>query len=295
MDVECVTLDFETTAEGEPIARGDVLHDVYAGYGVDVRVWRGDDPTERGLAVAFDSAHPTGGDWDLAFEDQGNLLISQECFDDADVIAGYVEEPDDDAHGAVFEILFPEEVCVSALTLLDIDVGEVPTDVTLFGAGDAQVGAVSVEPLGNNTRDVVGLGDTCGVRRIVVSIPKSGAVDDIVVCPTVITEEPPNPEDPEDPGEDDDDVPPADDMPPTNAPPTDDDGDDTEDPDDTETPPSDVPATDDDDTEDPDDTEAPPSNDEVDTEPPPGDGDTEPAPAPILGGGGAPPARGFER
>ncbi len=197
LTAECVTLDFESTATGGPVERGDVLSDVYDGYGIDVRVWRGDDPTEQGLPVAFDSAHPTGGDWDLAFEGQGNLLISQESFDDGDVIAGYVEAPDDDARGAVFELSFAEAVCVNELTLLDIDVGEAPTDVVLLGDDDAEIQILSREPMGNNTRDVVPI-DACGVRRIVVSIPRSGAVDDIVVCPGAATEEPPSPPPPHD-------------------------------------------------------------------------------------------------
>ena len=261
VEAECFTLDFETTSSGDPIQLGDVLSDVYRDDGIDVRVWRGADPSRAGLPVAFDSAHPTGGDWDLEFEDQGNLLISQECFDDADVLAGYVDEPDDDRHGATFEVIFQEPVCVAELTLLDIDVGETPTDVALMGAGDVELRTVAIDPLGNNTRDVVGMGDTCGVLRIVVSIPSSGAVDDIVVCR----------EDESDPPE----PPPTDDVPTPDMPPSDDTPDD---PDDTEVPPPDVPPTDDeDDTEDPDDTEVPPGNEEVDTEGPP-TGDTEPEP-----------------
>lgn len=180
----CSTLDFDSDGLGAPIGAGSVLTDVYAELGVEIRVWKGGHPDKVGLPVAFDSNAPTGGDDDLAFTGLGNLLISQESFDDADVAAGFVAEPDDDARGATFELVFDQPRCVTSLTMLDLDFDEPGAKIKLYDAADERILTHHVDPTGNGERADTVLPDTgdCNVARMTISICSSGAVDNIEIC-----------------------------------------------------------------------------------------------------------------
>ncbi|HUH05788.1 MAG TPA: hypothetical protein VML75_27545, partial [Kofleriaceae bacterium] len=174
----CTYLNFDLDGDGLPIAAGDIVESAYAGVGVQIRVYDGDETT-IGLGVAFDTDAPTGGDSDLAFSGLGNVLINQEHWSDADLAAGRIDEPDDEARGALFELTFDDPVCVKSMVLLDIDFGEAPARIELFDANDQRVGAHQVDPMGNNVRLDVTLPatPTCNVSRATVWLSSSGAID----------------------------------------------------------------------------------------------------------------------
>ncbi len=214
----CTTLDFDTTPHGDDIHRGDVVEHTYDDVGVDLRVSRPrrggrceakcEECTScqaecndgrrceracnkcercakhrRGLAVAFDTEHAYH-DPDLAFEDRGNVLISQEHFSRRDRRRGRVRHPDDDARGAVFELSFHRRTCVQGLILLDLDEGEDPAALRFYGSGDTLIDTRFVEPAGDHTQQLVQLDGpgVCGVTRMEIQLSGSGAVDDIQFC-----------------------------------------------------------------------------------------------------------------
>jgi len=187
LPVECKTLDFDVDSDGVEIDAARILNDVYANDGVRIEAFR--DPKGRlpGLPVAFDSDNPTGGDDDLAFDGLGNLLISQECWEEGDIERGFISrEPDDNAGGARFEFTFDESVCIPGLTLLDVDLREEPVYIKFFDADGNRVFETSVPPMGNNVRIDVTLPEQeeCNVAKAVVKFSGSGAMDNVEICET---------------------------------------------------------------------------------------------------------------
>jgi hypothetical protein len=187
----CWTLDFETDGAGAPIAPGQIVEDAYRSRGVTIDVDTTAKGGKPGLGVAFDATAPTGDDDDLLFPEQGNVLINQEHFDRDDIAAGRVEEPDDQACGARFSLCFESPVCVTGLTILDIDEGEDPVIIDLFDADGTHTLRHSVPPVGNGERVEVTLPaqEDCTTVRAVVRLSGSGAIDDIVVCDRADEEE----------------------------------------------------------------------------------------------------------
>lgn len=180
----CQTIDFDTDGNGDPIVTGEVIEEAYAAKGIHVQVFQDEAETIPGLGVAFDSKHPTGGDDDLKFSGLGHILINQEHFTAADVAAGKVAEPDDEAKGAFFDIRFDDPACVRSLILLDIDYGEDPAKLAFYDSADNLITTHQVAPMGNNVRLDVPLPSTpqCNVARMTVYLSSSGAMDNLEVC-----------------------------------------------------------------------------------------------------------------
>ena len=174
---ECVVLDFDTDGLGNPIATGQIVEQAYASIGVEIDVWWWCEGSKcEGLGVAFDTDNPTGGDDDLAFSGLGRVLINQEHFTDADIAAGFVDEPDDHRCGAQFEFSFAEPQCVESLTLLDIDLDENQVEIRLFDDTDTLVALHYVDPAGDNVRidaDLPASAD-CSIVFAEVQISSSG-------------------------------------------------------------------------------------------------------------------------
>lgn len=164
-------------------------------------------------ALIFDSANPTGGDFDLGTPNetfggpgvgvggevgsptqndvaQGNLLVIAENFYDNDG-DGLIDDPDDeDQIGMVISLDFsgitvpfvPENVRVEAVTILDVEEeqGEEPATAVLFGAGDVVLAEVLLEATGDNGRRTVPIG-VDGVVRMEFRLNGSGAIDDVEI------------------------------------------------------------------------------------------------------------------
>lgn len=113
---------------------------------------------------------------------QGNVAIVAENLVDANV-DGLIDDPDDQADTPV-ELLFDfsalDTVTVYELTIIDIDIGEVPPLVELLGSVGERVGTFNGPSTGNNGVALIDLGSTAGVAAVRIKLSCSGAVDDLV-------------------------------------------------------------------------------------------------------------------
>ena len=193
-----VNVDFETGADGNPLAPGDFIENQYAEYGLILSSSGG----ETNLPRLFDSANPgsqeTCGDEDLGSPNEactpsgpgvggggapgeegencvalGNILIIQEPD---------VDCPDDNADGGmiIFDFVVPAEE-VLEMTFLDIDY---ETSVTVTHDMDDGMEAETVFDLpllGDNSKQTLEI-NIQNVKQVKVTFTSSGAVTDISFC-----------------------------------------------------------------------------------------------------------------
>ena len=159
-DLSTVTntvIDFETDGEGNPLPAGTIIDDEYQNLGVTISA------TEFG-AMIFDSANPTGDDFDLATDSEGNILIISEDGDSSD--------PDDNAAGGVITFDLDNPVEVNSINFVDIEEvgGKVfTTDV------DGNVTTTSIPAPGDATFQTLNINDS-DVVKIEVDLVGSGAI-----------------------------------------------------------------------------------------------------------------------
>jgi len=121
-------LDFNWASGGSALPAGTVISDQWLEMGLRVR---GERPGLPDAAILFDSANPTGGDFDLATPGTGpmndtalgQLLILPENMKDLDG-DGLIDVPDDAASGGKLVFEFEQAVELYGLTLVDVDLGE---------------------------------------------------------------------------------------------------------------------------------------------------------------------------
>jgi len=131
---------------GEPVhidfndlQAGDVVDTQFVG--VTISGQRdGDAETSENDAMIFDSDSPTGGDRDLGYDDQGNILIVSEDNDSSD--------PDDEAHGGSLSFAFDEPSEVLSINVLDIEEDEGFID--LFDVDGELIDSIAIPLTGNN-------------------------------------------------------------------------------------------------------------------------------------------------
>ncbi len=136
---------------------------------------RHDDTGVTGEAMAFDTEAPTGGDADLGYNGQGNVLIISEDGDSND--------PDDNWAGGIITFDFAAPSDVFDLKVIDTEEGG---SVSLFDADGGLIKTVDLPNLGNAEVAQV-LIDASGVSQMVVTLNGSGAIDDICYVPPVMT------------------------------------------------------------------------------------------------------------
>ncbi|MBB6611284.1 T9SS type A sorting domain-containing protein [Pontibacter sp. Tf4] len=133
-------------------------------------------------AAIFDTGMPTGDDTDLYTEDWGNVLIINQ---------DRTGEPNDNQWGGVMELDFSDfgPVTLYSLKALDIDEYEDWSWVKLYDGNGNELYSVQLQPLGNNSKQMVDLGGTSGVMLMKVYLDGtgedfvgSGAIDDISFC-----------------------------------------------------------------------------------------------------------------
>ncbi len=116
----------------------------------------------------------TGGDADLLFPSQGNILIITEDGDEND--------PDDEARGGTFTFDFsnlgPGSVSVRSIALLDID-EDVQAVVTLFDESYNVLDVAYLSGAGDGEAVDKFVSGVLGVVYMEVELPGSGAIDDI--------------------------------------------------------------------------------------------------------------------
>ena len=134
-------------------------------------------------AMIFDSANPTGGDYDLATNNEGMILILTEDGDASD--------PDDDAAGGTLVFDFATPQFIDNVTLLDIQSNN--ATIEFFSSTGALISQVSVPNGGNGNLIYISTG-VDGVSSMEVYFPNSGAVVDfctydsgaLVPCPAEV-------------------------------------------------------------------------------------------------------------
>ncbi len=169
----CDDLDFETNAEGHPLAKGTVIDDEFAAYGISVTTL---DPHYH-PAMIFDTAHPTGDDHDLATPGYGpgndtplgKVLIISEDNDSSD--------PDDNLNGGTIVFNFDSAKDVASVGLLGV-YSDTEVVVTAFDEYGNVIEEVAVHGIGENGIQRVVL-NASGVYRLEVCFSGPGAITDV--------------------------------------------------------------------------------------------------------------------
>ncbi|WP_425039182.1 hypothetical protein [Primorskyibacter sp. S187A] len=158
---------------------GDVASDQFDGVTISGQR-AGEDDSSENDAMIFNTNAPTGGDHDLAYTDQDNVLIISEDNDSSD--------PDDNAHGGTLSFEFDAPSTVNSLTLLDIE--EPGGTIELFDADGALLSSIGIPAAGDNSAQTIDIGIE-NVAAMDVTLVGSGAVDDLAfdAPPPVIDEE----------------------------------------------------------------------------------------------------------
>ncbi len=196
-------LDFEKDASGNKLSRGQIIGDEWALFGIHITT---DNPTSH-PAMIFDSAQPTGYDWDLGSPNEdfggpgrgaggeegqpgenrwplGNILIISEDRDQ--------DDPDDHYAGGTFIFTFEEPTWVHDVQLLDIDANETTGKLVAYDQRDNKLGIFRMQPFGNNSVQNIPI-NLENVARLEIHLQSSGAVAAISFCdekPTPATPEP---------------------------------------------------------------------------------------------------------
>jgi Ca2+-binding RTX toxin-like protein len=146
----------------EDRSAGDLVSNEYQAQGVTISSLNSDTPP-----MIFDSANPTGGDYDLATSNLGNLLILSEDGDSSD--------PDDNASGGTFVFEFDAPSKVVNFVAVDI---ERAGSVRLYDEHGALIDTVAIYPNGNNGQSLVQI-NTPDVARMEIELAGSGAIDGV--------------------------------------------------------------------------------------------------------------------
>lgn len=196
-------MDFEFAAnaapDDDPLSAGTLLDEQWADWGIHITT---DDPQNH-PAMVFNTDFPTGGDPDLGTPNQdfdgpgigdgggvngagpnmvrhGNILVISD---------GDPGDPGDSDSGGTIIFTFDRPMKVGEVYLLDIEAGAAGT-VTAYDAGDTMLSSVPMQPLGDNSFQVVPV-EAEEVRRLEIDLPGSGGVPAVVFC-----DPPPPPRDP---------------------------------------------------------------------------------------------------
>lgn len=172
--VDTYVVDFDTDANGNAIAAGEIVDDEYADWGLNIS----SHSMYHNPSMIFDTENPTGGDWDLATPGYhssnttplGNVLIISED--------GKSYDPDDNYRGGDLKFKFDKEVRVDSVSLLDIDRGESGGKIKLYDADHNLINMVNIPGVGDNSVQTLDI-DTDGVAKMIVWLESSGSVSGV--------------------------------------------------------------------------------------------------------------------
>lgn len=187
------TIDFNSDALGSGISAGQVLDDEFSPWGITLRA----DNNRSGhpdMAIAFDSANPTGGDGDLRTPGGGLnnttplgmvIIIAEDSVDrNSD---GFIDDPDDEARGGTIFFHFNQLITASGwVTMVDIE--EHGGSIDLLHNGSI-VNSVSIPGLGDNSVQDVVFNQT-QFDELRVNLVGSGAVGALTLDSTTGIPEP---------------------------------------------------------------------------------------------------------
>lgn len=154
------TIDFNN------LPSGTIVDDEYNDQGVTVSASGG-----SGLAMAFDTNNPTGGDSDLGSDTLDGVLIISEDGDSTD--------PDDNADGGSLFFDFDGPVDIKSLTFKDIEENADGTFVCFLDDRGNVIDEQYIFPTEDGGELTVRFGLT-GVSRMEVKLEGSGAIDNLV-------------------------------------------------------------------------------------------------------------------
>ncbi|MCR9126138.1 MAG: hypothetical protein NXH82_08410 [Rhodobacteraceae bacterium] len=155
----------------DDLALGDTVSDQYDGLTIEAQRADGTNTAEND-AMIFDTERPTGGDHDLAYDNQGNALIISEDNDATD--------PDDEAHGGTITFDFDDPAEIVSVNFLDIE--ERGGTVDLFDTDGALLSSFAVPVSGDNGQQELQM-NVEGVSSMEITLVGSGAVDDLCYVP----------------------------------------------------------------------------------------------------------------
>ncbi len=185
-------LDFELDASGSKTTKGQVIDEEWASLGIHITT---DNPSSH-PAMIFNSAKPTGYDWDLGSPNEdfggpgrgtggeegqpgenrwplGNVLIISEDGDQ--------EDPDDHYAGGTFIFTFEKPSMIHEVQLLDIDADETTGKIVAYDQRENKLGTFSMQQFGNNSFQIVPI-NLENVTRLEIHLQSSGAVTAISFC-----------------------------------------------------------------------------------------------------------------
>jgi|GEM_PF-3934696 len=164
-------IDFDNDTAGNPLAAGDDPSSAYSDIGLTITSARAANPP-----MIFDSANPTGNDWDLRTPGwhpsnqiaQGNILIISEDGDASD--------PDDNRRGGTLIFTFDEAVQLDSLSLLDNQSRR--TKIQIFAPDGSLLRSISVPKGRNNAIQQIDL-NTDNAAYMTVKLGGSGAITEL--------------------------------------------------------------------------------------------------------------------
>ncbi len=198
----CTPLAFADVIDFEGLPAGTILSSLTSVGGVGPILVNGHNPTlgQVNAAVIFDSAHPTGNDFDLGTPHAdfngpgqgsdgqqgapnqndtalGKILIVEENMNVGS--DGLVIDPgDENVVGTLIEFDFSAlgTVTLQALGYMDIESSQPLGSVEMFDAANNLLLSVPLAPIGDNAVAMLSLGDTAGVDHMRVTLDGSGAI-----------------------------------------------------------------------------------------------------------------------
>lgn len=168
-------LDFETSAAGDELSAGTSINNQYDSLsGLTIST-----PRDEFGAMIFDSSNPTGDDFDLATEGQGNVLIISEDGDASD--------PDDLASGGTIRFEWSDSVLVDSIGLLDID--QEGGSIEAYDDDGEILRTVAIPEFGDNSLGQVEI-NTADVDYLDVNLASSGAIAEVTFSSLTEVESP---------------------------------------------------------------------------------------------------------
>ena len=139
--------------------------------------------------IIFDTANPTGGDNDLATPGyhpsntvpKGMVIIIAENDIDTNPADGLVDVPDDEEGGGLINIVFDIPVIFEQATVLDVE--DLGSFWRFYDSANNLLLTVPLAAAGDNSVQTINP-NIAGVSRAELELETSGAITDLVFCPT---------------------------------------------------------------------------------------------------------------
>ncbi|MEM0998735.1 MAG: hypothetical protein AAGN35_16875 [Bacteroidota bacterium] len=207
----CGFVDFDTDAPagqgGAATQKGQFITTLYRDdIGMTIS-GESDHNNRTGDVIIFNSAQPSGGDWDLGTPNQayggpgigsggtnpmginnvpeGNIIILAENVRDNNN-DGFVDNPDDDAAGGTITFDFDDPITLNQLLLVDLD-DHANNKIRFYYSDNRPMYEISCPQIGNNSRksiDLMEMDNTPpdNVIKMEVTFSGSGAIGGIGYC-----------------------------------------------------------------------------------------------------------------